>query len=134
MASDGPHEKARRDFTVGRHEKVDRDRPGLVRPSRGVQNEIRRAGFVPGCRPVHYAMAGSSALTSQTELELSMDGLALSTTTPGVPVPQTITAVGAAISWVSDNDPGSSWLLTLQRKQPGESGFSDVAYIAVGTS
>ena len=134
MAVDNRHAKARRDFTVGRHEKVDRDRPGLVRPSRGVQNEIRRAGFIPGCRPVHYTLAGSSALTSLTELELSMDGLALSSTTPGVPVPQDITAVGAAISWVSDNDPGSSWTLTLQRRLPGEAGFSDVAYIAVGTS
>jgi len=95
---------------------------------------IRHLNFVPGCRPVHYTLAGSSALIDQTELSLSLDGLSLSATTPGVPVPQTITAVGAAISWVSDNDPGSSWLLTLQRKQPGESGFSDVAYIAVGTS
>lgn len=86
-------------------------------------------------RPTHalVTLAGSTALTGQTELTLKSDGIDLELDGPGIPVPVDCVIEQVAVSWRSDNTPSGDWTLTLWRKRAGQT-VNPIATFSVTTS
>ena len=95
---------------------------------------LQLSGVVLGGRPVEFVLAGESATAAQTSLNLSIGGMAMTGASMGVPVPVRVTAMRIAAAWVSGSVPAGAWTATLQRRAPGESGFTNVATAAIETS
>lgn len=74
-------------------------------------------GYLPHYDHVVYTMAGSGAGLGVTEVELSMDGLALKDI--GVLVASDMECVEVTASWKSDNIPAGDWTLQLLRRPSG---------------
>lgn len=77
---------------------------------------------------------GESALTGQTELTLSVGGMAMGAALPGVPAVDAMIPDRIAASWMSDNAPSDNWSLVLQVRRNGDAGFTDFATVTINTN